>query len=72
MVDTGFLKGRRVMAGKSQMAMAVALGVSLQTYMNKENGKFEFKDSEKIKVSNILSFSLSDFNRAFYSGNLPK
>ena len=41
MVDTGFLKGRRVMAGKSQMAMAVALGVSLQTYMNKENGKFE-------------------------------
>lgn len=48
------VKGYRNMAGLNQMEMAKKLGVSVQSYRNKEKGRVAFKDSEKVIIRDIL------------------
>lgn len=48
------VKGYRIMAGFNQIEMAKKLGVSVQSYRNKENGRVSFKDSEKVIIRDLL------------------
>lgn len=48
------IKGYRNMLGKTQCEMAQVLGISTQSYHNKENGLVAFKDNEKIKFKNLI------------------
>lgn len=48
------LSNYRKFVGLTQTQMAEVLGVSLQSYWKKENGKTPFSDKEKIKVKKLL------------------
>ena len=47
------LRGYRVMLGLTQQQMADKLGISLQSYNNKELKKTPFNDKEKSMVAEI-------------------
>ena len=44
----------RKILNKSQSDIADLMGISTQAYSNKENGKTEFRDSEKLIFKNLL------------------
>lgn len=48
------VKGYRHMLGLSQDDLAKKLNISKQSYHNKEIGKTEFSDSEKLAIKNLL------------------
>lgn len=48
------VKGYRNMLNFNQQEMAELLGISKQAYWNKENGKNEFSDKEKVIIKRIL------------------
>ncbi|MCO4598041.1 putative transcriptional regulator [Streptococcus infantarius subsp. infantarius] len=48
------IKGYRTMLGFTQTEMGKVLGISKQSYYNKENGKVAFSDSEKIAFKKCL------------------
>lgn len=48
------VKRYRKFSGYTQSDLARFLGISLQSYWKKENGKVPFSDEEKIKVRDIL------------------
>lgn len=48
------VKGYRNMLKLTQKEIAEKLDISTVAYINKENGKSEFKDSEKIKFKELL------------------
>jgi putative transcriptional regulator len=47
--------GYRVMLGLTQRHIATKLGISSQSYSNKENGRTSFNDREKLKLKRIFS-----------------
>ncbi len=47
-------KGYRVMLGKTQSEMAKIFGISKQAYSAKERGLYQFKDTEKIILKEML------------------
>lgn len=49
------IKGYRVMLGLTQQAMADKLGISLQSYNNKELGKTAFNDTERLAIKSIVA-----------------
>lgn len=49
------IKGYRNFLGMNQTQMATALGITLTAYRNKENGKTEWKDSERIMIKELLT-----------------
>src|SRR5699024_8756854 len=50
------IKGYRNMLNLNQKEMAELLGISKQSYWNKENGKNEFSDKEKIIIKKIKGY----------------
>ncbi|MDO4902615.1 MAG: transcriptional regulator [bacterium] len=48
------IKGYRHMLGLSQGDLAMKLNISKQAYHNKEIGRTEFNDSEKLAIKNLL------------------
>lgn len=54
--------------GISKRDIAARLGVSEQALYNKMNGKAEFKNSEIIKLSEMLGLSMNEVNIIFFSG----
>lgn len=48
------IKGYRNFLGLTQEQLGEKLGISKQSYNNKENGKTAFTDSEKILIKNML------------------
>ncbi|CZQ88579.1 Hypothetical protein TFLO_1026 [Trichococcus flocculiformis] len=48
------VKGYRNIAGMTQAELAAKLGISVQSYRNKEKGRVAFKDSEKIVIRDML------------------
>lgn len=48
------VKGYRNMLGLSQKDMADKLSISINAYRNKENGKVEFRDNEKIIIKEMI------------------
>lgn len=51
---TAKVKGYRIMVGLTQQELASKLGISVQSYRNKEKGRVAFKDSEKIFIRNLF------------------
>ena len=51
---TNKVKGYRNMLNLTQKETAIKLGISYVSYCNKENGKRDFKDVEKIKFKEML------------------
>lgn len=49
------LRGYRVMIGKTQRQMAQVLGISVQSYNNKETGKTAFNDRERIAIKKMVA-----------------
>lgn len=54
------IRGYRTMLGLNQSEMGKALGISKQSYYNKENGKVAFSDSEKMVFKKMLEPYFSD------------
>lgn len=48
------IRGYRNMLGLTQEQMGKKLGMSKQSYHNKEIGKYSFSDSEKVDFKNLL------------------
>ena len=48
------VRGYRNMLGLSQKEMASKLSISANAYRNKESGKVDFKDSEKIIIKEMI------------------
>ena len=48
------VKGYRNYLGLNQTQMAEKLGITLTSYRNKENGKTTWKDSERVKIKEML------------------
>lgn len=57
-------------AGVSKREIAARLGVSEQAFYNKLNGRAEFKNSEIVKLSEMLGLSMADVNLIFFSGSV--
>lgn len=51
---TNKVKGYRNMLNLTQKETAIKLGISYVSYCNKENGKRDFKDNEKLKFKKML------------------
>lgn len=51
---TAKVKGYRVMVGLTQQELASKIGISVQSYRNKEKGRVAFKDSEKIFIRELF------------------
>lgn len=51
---TAKVKGYRIMVGLTQQELASKLGISVQSYRNKEKGRVAFKDSEKIFIKELF------------------
>lgn len=49
------IKGYRYMLGFTQKQMSEELGISKQSYHNKENGIVSFKDTEKVKFKMLVN-----------------
>lgn len=56
----GKLLAFRKEKGVSQKELADLIGVSVNTYSNKELGKREFKASEMFKIASYLSVEVTD------------
>lgn len=54
MLSINKVKGYRNMLGLSQKEMAKKLNISINAYRNKENGKVEFWDNEKIIIKEMI------------------
>ena len=54
MTQVNKIKGYRNMLGLSQKEMAAKLDISINAYRNKENGKVDFRDSEKIIFKEMI------------------
>ncbi|MEZ3438053.1 MAG: helix-turn-helix transcriptional regulator [Oscillospiraceae bacterium] len=65
------LKAARVRRGYTQIDAAKALGISVTAYCDKEKGKREFDDSQKLLLIGFLGLSLQETNDIFYDGELP-
>ena len=48
------VKGYRYMLGLTQKEMGDRLGISKETYIKREKGEVDFKDSEKVIFRNLL------------------
>ncbi|MGK0719115.1 helix-turn-helix transcriptional regulator [Streptococcus uberis] len=48
------IKGYRNMLGLTQEELGKKLGISKQSYHNKETGKTSFSDSEKLKFKTLI------------------
>lgn len=55
-------------AGISKREIAAQLGVSEQAFYNKMNGKAEFKNSEILKLAEMLNLSMNEVNLIFFRG----
>lgn len=52
--------GYRAMIGKTQAEVGEYLGISKQSYSNKERGQRNFNDEEKLKLKELFSNYIPD------------
>lgn len=62
------LKAAAIRAGLSNRDLARETGLSNQAFYNKLNGQTEFKNSEIVRLSKLLSLSMADVNNIFFDG----
>lgn len=65
------IKGARARLGFTQRNMADKLNLSVATYNQKENGRVQFTDGEKVYIGEILGLSMEQINNFLYDGLLP-
>ena len=65
------LKGERVRHGYTSQELGRMIGVSKQSYGQKERGIRKFTDDEKVKLVSLLGLSYHQFNEIFFDGKLP-
>ncbi len=61
------LKSRRILKGKRQEDIAKLLGISLQSYNQKERGRRKFTFEEANKIANILDLTPEDIKDIFFT-----
>ena len=54
MIQCNKIKGYRYMLGLTQKEMGSRLGISKETYIKREKGETNFRDSEKVIFKNLL------------------
>lgn len=54
--------GYRVMIGLNQTEVGNILGISKQAYSNKERGKNQFNDQEKVKLKELFQVYFPDIS----------
>ena len=59
-INLSKLKGYRVMLGLTQKELSDKLGISLQSYNNKETGKNAFNDRERLAIRDMVKQVKSD------------
>ena len=64
------LNAAAALKGLSNLDLAKRLDLSNQAFYNKLNGKTEFKNSEILRLSQILALSLDAVNDIFFDGIL--
>lgn len=57
-------------ANVANKTLAAHLGLSEQALYNKISGKTEFKNSEIVKLADILNLTMNDVNDIFFSGSV--
>lgn len=62
------LNAAAALKGLSNLDLAKRLDLSNQAFYNKLNGKTEFKNSEILRLSQILALSLDAVNDIFFDG----
>ncbi len=65
------LKAARVKRGYKQTDVAKALNISITSYAQKENGKRDFSETQRISLIRLLGLDLKDINAIFFNGELP-
>lgn len=54
-ITVGKVKRYRQFIGYSQAQLAKAIDMNLATYRSKEQGKYSFKDSEKLQIKRVIA-----------------
>lgn len=68
-MNQGEFRAAVARANISNRVLSARLGLSEQAFYNKMSGKTEFKNSEIVKLADILNLSINDVNNIFF-GNL--
>lgn len=55
----------------TQQYVADCLGISIDSYRSKEQGRSRFTDEEKIALAEVLQLTLAQFNEFLFDGRLP-
>lgn len=66
------LKGKRVMKGYTQKALAEKMHMSEKTYNRKELGLIEFNRSEILSLVEILNLNVFEVDEIFFDNKLTK
>jgi hypothetical protein len=72
MTDTELLRAIIKKSGYKRMFIAKSLGLSYQGYLNKEEGRSEFRQSEIAALSEILDLSPTEREQIFFNQNIDR
>lgn len=70
--DSNRLKILRKSKGFTQPMIAAMLGISPASYQLKESGLYAFKDSEKLKICDLLEMDIAEFDDILFGGALKE
>lgn len=72
-MNSRLLKAKRIEHGLRQIDLAKELGITEKTMNHKEcSDKNRFTADQMIQMVDVMSLSLSEFDRIFFDGRLPK
>ena len=72
-MNSRLLKAKRIEHGLRQIDLAKELGITEKTMNHKEcSDKNCFSADQMIQMADVMSLSLSEFDRIFFDGRLPK
>ena len=64
------LKSKRILFDLTQEEIAKEVGINIESYNLKENGKREFTLDEAKKISNLLKLNLNEVNDIFFDSSI--
>ena len=64
------LKSKRILFNLTQEEIAKEVGINIESYNLKENGKREFTLDEAKKISNLLKLNLNEVNDIFFDSSI--
>ncbi len=69
-MNQGEFRAAVARANISNRLLSAHLGLSEQAFYNKMSGKTEFKNSEIVKLADILNLTMNDVNLIFFGGSV--